>query len=276
MYLMRGGLLRAQVSAGHSLALGYLLAIAFGFWLYLQSYVESKRTRLAVTLLFWLGLLAAYSRGPWLGAAAIYLTYAALGPRPISRLLRSLVMAACAGAIVLATPIGQRIVSVLPFMGGSVDMSNVIYRQRLAERSWDLIQQHPWLGDQYALFKMGDLRQGQGIIDLVNTYVNVTLFYGFIGLFLFGGFMLSTFGKALWIAKRSGRLDPDFSRLGISMTASIVGALLMLASMSFILGCQKMYYVLAALAAAYAHMGRSRAALPVQAQLSTTTGLRGQ
>jgi hypothetical protein len=61
-YLFRGGALRAQVSAGHALALGYLLASAIGFWLYLQSHVKPARWGIAVMLLLWLGLLVTYSR----------------------------------------------------------------------------------------------------------------------------------------------------------------------------------------------------------------------
>ena len=69
-YLTRGGSVRAQVSAGHSIALGYLLAVAFGFWLYLRSHVQSRKHRIGVTLLLWGGLFGAFSRGGWLGAAS--------------------------------------------------------------------------------------------------------------------------------------------------------------------------------------------------------------
>ena len=87
-YLTRGGSVRAQASAGHSLALGYLLAVAFGFWLYLKSHVQSRIHRIGVTLLLWGGLFAAFSRGPWLGAATVYFTFNAAGPRAVSRLVK--------------------------------------------------------------------------------------------------------------------------------------------------------------------------------------------
>src|SRR5580698_1534967 len=44
-YLMRGESLRAVVTTGHSGALGTLLAIGFGFWLYLRRRVESRVAR---------------------------------------------------------------------------------------------------------------------------------------------------------------------------------------------------------------------------------------
>jgi hypothetical protein len=184
-YITRGGAVRASASSGLSLALGYLLAIAFGFWLYLQQRVQSKLARIVVVLLFWLGLISAYARGPWIGAVAIFFAFAALGPRAAPRLLKAAGVAVLAVGALSISPLGGRIVNVLPYFGGSVDNANVVYRQRLAERSWELIAEHPFFGDQLAYTKMEDLRQGQGIIDLVNSYASIALFYGLVGLLLF-------------------------------------------------------------------------------------------
>jgi O-antigen ligase len=253
-YLERGGVLRAQASAGHALVLGYLLAIAFGFWLYLQRRVDSKRLRLTVALLFWLGLVAAYSRGPWVGAVAIYLVFMAVGPGAFGRVFKAGAVVAVAFWIVSLTPLGDRIVKVLPFFGGSVDNANVVYRQKLAERSWELIQAHPFFGDQLAYAKMEDLRQGQGIIDLVNTYAEVALSYGLVGLFFLVGFALTALVRAYRTVRETNVSDPDLARLGTSLVACIFGTFLMLVDASFILGYEKMFYVLAGLAAAYGHL----------------------
>src|SRR5262249_32725638 len=67
-YYTRLGAVRAEAAAGDPLALGYVLAIAFGFWLYLKTHIQSVPLRTATTVLLWLGLLAAFSRGPWIGA----------------------------------------------------------------------------------------------------------------------------------------------------------------------------------------------------------------
>jgi len=258
-YLFRGDTLRAQASAGHALALGYLLAIAFGFWLYLQSHVNSKRWRIAVALALWLGLLAAYSRGPWIGAVAIYFAFAALGRRAFSRLFRAAGVAVLLAGVISLSPLSERIVNVLPFMGGSVDSENFIYRQRLADRTWELIKEHPFFGDQLAYLKMEDLRQGQGIIDVVNTYADAALFSGLIGLSLFLGFILIGLFKVYRQAKEIMPLNPDFGLLGISLVSCILGTLLMIENVSFMLGYQKLFYVLAGLAAAYVRYGRSSA-----------------
>jgi O-antigen ligase len=252
--LYRGTELRARVSAGHALVLGYLLAVGFGFWLYLKSRVASARTRVAGVALYWAGLFAAYSRGPWIGAASIAIVFAALGQRAFSRLLKAGALMAIAFGALLASPLGERVIDVLPAMGGSVDAENITYRQRLADRSWELISEHPFFGDQLALQKMGDLRQGQGIIDIVNTYAGVALHYGLIGLFVFLAFILTAAFRAYGLARRAAQADPDLALLGTSLIACIVGTLVMIAGCSFIFAYEKMYYVLGGLAAAYARL----------------------
>lgn len=260
-YLLRGGSLRAVASSGNTLALGYLLAIAFGFWLYLKSHVKSARSRIAVTLLYWLGLLATYSRGPWMGAIAIYFSFAALGPRGASRLLKSAGVAALLVAAVMASPLGERITQVIPFMGGSVDSGSIQYRQQLADRSWQLFLENPLLGDRLVLYKMEDLRQGVGLIDLVNTYAEVILFYGTIGLLLFVGPILVAQLRAYRLAREASRSDPDLALLGASLIACILGTLLMIATCSLILGYEKMFYVLTGFATAYARLGGAKSLL---------------
>lgn len=254
LYLERAGWLRAEASAGHSLSLGYLLAMAFGFWLYLRSYVSSRRSRLAVTLLLWLGLIAAYSRGPWLGAVIVYLTYMAVGPGSFGRIFKAATVVALACGALSFTPLGERIMGALPFFGGSVDRGNVVYRERLLDRSLELLHQHPYFGDQLAQFKLEDLRQGEGIIDFVNTYADIALSYGLVGLFCFIGFVLIGLVRAYRTVRQMATADPDLAWLGTSLVACIVGTLFMLADSSFVLGYEKMFYVLAGLAAAYITM----------------------
>jgi O-Antigen ligase len=260
LYLERAGTLRAQASAGHSLALGYLLAIGFGFWLYLRKEVSSRWTRLAVTLLLWLGLVSAYSRGPWLGAVAVYLTFMAVGPGSFARTFKAAAVIAVVFGAVSLTPFGDRIVSVLPFFGGSVDNANVVYRQRLFDRSWELLRERPFFGDQLAQFKLEDLRQGEGIVDFVNTYADVALSYGLVGLFCFVGFALLGLMRAYRTVRETATADPELAWLGTSLVACIAGTLFMLVDSSFVLGYEKMFYILAGLAAAYAQLSASNPA----------------
>ena len=255
MYYLRGNAVRAMASAGHPLALGYLLAIAFGLWLYLKSAVESARARLAITLFWWLGLFATYSRGPWVGAACLYFVFAALSPRALSGLFKAAVGALIVATGVLLSPLGDKIINVLPGFGGSTDDQSVVYRHTLFARSWDIIQASPFFGDQTALLQMQDLRQGEGIIDVVNGYVNVLLDNGFVGLGLVFGFILVGLLKTFATTRRVRTIDRDMGLMGASLVACIIATLIMLENGGFGGSTEKVFYVLAALAAGYAYLG---------------------
>jgi O-antigen ligase len=255
-WLTRGNELRAQASAGHSLALGYLLAVGFGFWLYLQAHVESRVRRIGAALLLWGGLIAAFSRGPWLGAVTAYFAFFAAGPRAVSRVVKGAFVTLGVTLMVLVSPIGDRILNVIPMMGNTVD-GNILYRQRLAERGWRIVLEHPILGDQFPYPEMEDLRQGEGIIDIVNTYLGVALNYGLTGLFCFVSFMLLGMIKVYSRTRVLIHTDPDFALFGTSLIACIVSTLEMIASSSFNLGAAKLFYVLAGLATAYAKIPAS-------------------
>jgi len=252
-YLFRGGSVRAQVSAGHSIALGHLLAVAFGFWLYLKSLVRVGLHRIGVTLLLWGGLFGSFSRGGWLGAAAVYFTFVLFGPRPVSRLVKGASLALALAGLIAMSPIGNQLLDMLPKNGMPADM----YRHRLAERGWELVLAHPFFGDQFPWPEMEDLRQGEGIIDIVNTYLGVALAYGLIGLFCFLSFILLGMTRVYLRARELTHSDPDLALLGASLIACIAGNLIMIDSDSFNMGPEKMFYLLAGLATAYARLPRS-------------------
>lgn len=259
-FLLRGENLRAQVSAGHSLTLGYMLTMVFGFWLYLRTKVESQTTRWLVTALLCVGLYATHARGPWLTALVVYFTYLFIAPIGRSAFVNGVAVFTVLAAIVAATPLGDRIIDTLPFIG-TVEQENVQYRQRLAEESWRLVWQNPLFGDPFVALKMEDLRQGQGIIDLMNAYAAVALFCGLIGLTLFAAFFLVATFKT-YAAQRRSKVDaPDLSAIGAAFVACMVGSLFFMATASI----DWVEYVLAGFMAAYiglALRGRAVAAKP--------------
>jgi len=255
-YIVRGDSLRASVSAGHAIPLGYLMALGFGFWLYLSSRVRSPGLTMAVSALMWIGLLAAYSRAPWIMGVAVLFIYIALGPNGAARFFSASLVAAAAAGLVLLSPLGALIIDNLPFIG-TVDVETVIYRERLAEASWRLISNNPLFGHPFYEDFLEDLRQGQGIIDLMNGYAAVALAYGLVGLGLLMGFFLSCFWNAYRVSRAMARADVDLSMVGASLVACMAGTLLMLAMGGFGGGVEKMFYVLAGLAAGYAQLARA-------------------
>jgi|SRR5579871_1406027 len=255
-YLMRGTSLRAMASTGHAMALAYMLVPAYGFWLYLKNRVSQKRWRYCGTIIFWGGLFAAYTRGAWIGAVLVYFLFAALQPHSTSRIFKATSVAFVMGTFIYFSPLGDKVVSVLPGLGGTVDNDNIIYRERLWHRSWEIIQHSPFFGDQEAMLKMADVRQGEGKVDLINAYAGILLDNGFVGLALFASFILSALYIA-WLGMRgAGTRDDDLPLIGAGLVACIIGMLLMFANGNFGGGPAQVFYVLAAFGVGYGSMVR--------------------
>lgn len=267
-YLGRGGSVRAQVSAGHSIALGNLLTVGLGFWFYLESSVRSRKSRIAATLLLCAGLFATNSRGAWLGAAITYFTFLAAGPRGASRVMRGAVIGLAIVGVILVTPIGDQVLAMLPTSGQPADL----YRHRLAERGWEIVLAHPLFGDQFPWPEMEDLRQGEGIIDIVNSYLGFALNYGLVGLTCYLSFILVGMITVYTRSKKLTHSDPDLALLGRSLVACIVGLLVMIDSVSFNMGVEKIFYVLAALALAYTRLTSEQQHQPAALSAPTPPG----
>jgi O-antigen ligase len=249
-YLLRDGKLRAQVATGHSLALGYLMALGFGLSLYIRRHIENTRVKKLLPLLIWIGLIGAYSRGPWLVAIIIFVASFAVQPSGLRKASKVILIGAVLFGIVLLTPLGDRIIATLPFVG-TIDQENVTYRQQLAELSWRLIKDNPWFGDPFFLDNMEELRQGQGIIDLMNGYAAVALFSGVIGLtFYLGVFVLAAW-RTFSTAREFSRLGDEFSYLGYCLVACMLGTFFFIGTA----GTGSIYYVLAGMMACYVRIG---------------------
>ena len=256
-WLLRDGVLRAQGPAGHSLTMGVSLAIAFGFWLYLGSH-QTKRVLWMVGVSIWAGLFATYSRAPWIVAAAILMIYVLLSPTGRRNIFGvTLGVAACVAGL-SATSFGARILATLPFIG-SKDQDNVDYRQQVAEVSWRLIKQNPLFGDIFAARYMEELRQGQGIIDLVNTYASTAVFYGLVGATLFFlCFAYPALRSAIAMSTARHGCQDD-ANLGAVLVVCMLGMLLMMATSSFGGAFEQMAWALCGLCSAYPAIVASRA-----------------
>jgi O-antigen ligase len=126
------------------------------------------------------------------------------------------------------------VVRYLPFVG-TVDAGGVDYRQRLWEVSFDLLMRSPMFGvpGYMGTAEMETLRQGQGIIDMVNTYMGVALAYGLVGLiFYVGPYVICLF--ALWRFKpaESMHLSAELSLVRSSLLGLLTGVLVMIATTS--------------------------------------------
>jgi O-antigen ligase len=251
-YLERGdGLLRAQASTGQPIILGYVLAVALCLSLYLRQ--SMPRWRNAPLVLLAAGLVAAMSRGPWLGAAVMVVAFVATGPQAVPRLAKLGAAGLCVAPFLLVSSVSRGLVDYLPFVG-SVEAKNITYRERLFEISLGVVLDHPFFGawDFLELPAMQQLRQGQGIIDVVNTYLGVALASGFVGLALFCGFFLVVLYELFGAMRRAGDRHGEPYVLGQALFCALLGILVIIVSTSSLTLIPLVYWSIAGLAQAYA------------------------
>ena len=263
-YLARGDFLRASATSGQSIVLGYVIAIAIGFFLALRQSVPKVQLYVGGMALLVAGVVSPLSRGPWIGLVAMLLIFAMTGAKPLQRISKSFLSAIPIGIVLMFTDYGQKVVDYLPFVG-TVDNENVTYRQNLFDTSFQIILDNPFFGSTDYLLHMEELRQGQGIIDLVNTYLIVGLNSGFVGLGLYLMFFLTILLSTIK-RLRLAPLATEARILGQALLAVLVGALLIIATVSPIYHVPLLLWSVAAMCMAFGRLELSgdRTGLPMQ------------
>lgn len=223
-YIMRGSLLRAQAASGHSLALGYLTALGFGLWLYLSDQEPRRVAKYSIFLLLLAGCMVSGSRGGWLTAMLLFLAYALLRPKALQFMLKAVPVLIVGTLIAYNSPLKESVIDKLPIIG-TADQDTVEYRQQIAEVSWRLIKQNPIWGDPFALRNMDELRQGQGIVDIMNGYANVAIFSGGVGFALFISIFVIALWRCLATMIRLKPISPDLALMGADLIACLLATL---------------------------------------------------
>ncbi|HSX88753.1 MAG TPA: O-antigen ligase family protein [Pseudomonas sp.] len=257
-YLGRGGSLRAIATTGQAIALGYVISVAIGLYLFLQGSVRRRLQRRLGALLLAAGLFVPLSRGPWVGTAAIIAVFIATGRGAAKRLILLALAAVLALPLLAVIPGGQKVLDLLPFIG-SVEKHNITYRERLIENALIVIQRNPWLGsvDYRSTPEMQSMVQGQGIIDIVNTYIAVALEVGLIGLALFVGFFATVLLGIRKAMRTFPNKDDEQRRLGRALFATLAGILLTIFTVSSITVIPVVYWSVAGVGVAYIQMVRA-------------------
>lgn len=187
--LMRGSFLRVQATTAQPIILAFVMTFGFGLWAWLRTISGSTvfRGRVVAILLF-VALLATWSRGPLLGFVAFGLCVLALrwmAPMKFLVLLSAFLVLAIVASTTGADQYAYDALQAIFGSGEGADMSSIDYRRKLLETSLALIKQSPVWGVPNYAYYLQDLRQGEGIVDLVNTYIAVALSNGLVGLALF-------------------------------------------------------------------------------------------
>lgn len=255
-FLVREGgfmnLLRAMVTAGHSIVLGYLMMIGVVFWVALRGALLPKKWGYLVLGGVALGSIASMSRGPWLGLMVALLVTVLTGPGMVKRLgMVVLTMVAVVGVLLVA-PFGQEIIAFLPFVG-TVETGNIDYRQRLIDVSMLVFWDNPLFGNFTALKdpRMEEMRQGQGIIDVVNSYVGIGLSYGFLGLFLFITPFIVVLFSILRVARTVETFNPTVGLTGRALLGATMGMLVVIGTVSAIEFVPVVYWLMLGLCTSY-------------------------
>jgi hypothetical protein len=260
-YLERDYILRATVTADQPIVLGYLMAVGIGFYLFLQRFIKKKLILTVGMLILFTGLFSSLSRGPWIGAASLVLIFIATGRFAVRRLISLALVTVIVFPLISIMPGGDRVINLLPFIG-KTETQNIDYRKDLLTNSMIVIQRNPWFGsvDYLSTPELQEMRQGQGIIDIVNSYIWVALNYGLIGLGLF----ISFFAAVLLGINRGMRFSPSRDSeeylLGRTLLATLLAILIIIFTVSSISFIPIIYWSVAGLGVAYAQMMRKNAA----------------
>lgn len=251
-YLGRGDSLRALATLGQPILLGYVMLIGLGLYLFLSQQIQKRWLRwLGWTLLLG-GLYAPISRGPWVGALVLILFFISISPNAPKNLTKLTIAGAFLILLIGYIPSAQKVVDMLPFIG-KTDTENVEYRVRLIDSAYIVFNRNPWFGttnfnDDLAALGM---TQGEGIVDVVNTYLFELLEHGLVGLSLFVSFfVILLFKLATTLLKPTNTVN-DMHLLGRSLLASIVATLVTITTVSSILVLPVVYWILGGLSIAY-------------------------
>ena len=177
--------------------------------------------------------------------------------------VRRLIFAGVLGIVVVTSlsvvPGSEKYLNLIPFLGES-EQNTITYRQQLFENSIVVIKKHPLFGSINYLStpEMEAMRQGEGIIDIVNTYLQVSLESGLVGLFLFIGF----FGSVSWrihnTIRRKHAKGTEELLLGRALLATIAGIMFIIFTVSSISSIPLVYWAVAGLGVGFTYLPRQQ------------------
>ena len=254
-YGLRGNTLRASTLFAGPIVFGYMMVVGAGILLFLQKYISQKHLFRFIFILFIGALYFTKARGPWLGMVVLVILYIWSGPNRLGNFSKFTVGSAIGLIVLSMTSFGEKLISMLPFMSSkeSHEASTIDYRIRLIEQAQILFQKNPIFGlsNYRETPEMEVMRQGQGIIDVVNSYIDIGLSYGIVGL---GLFIFIFFGLFFTVLKKLRSLPPeqeDLINIGRSLYAIMGAILFIIFTVSSINYIPIFYWLFAGLCSAY-------------------------
>jgi len=246
----RSGILRVKATMFSPIVFGYFLLLGVSSLYAFKGYLNRKRRLVMVglLLLLLLAILFTFSRGVWLAVmitalAIIYLRLPGKGIRQIFPVLLAV------GAV-----------GFYQFGGvteGVDTYGTFDYRAALIDASRIAFEENPLFGSlafrENPVFEA--LQQGGGFVDFVNSYLNITLDSGIVGLLLYliiPVVLLVQIYRKLQIP--SLYHDKIMKHTGIAFFAIITGTMVLLLTVSSITFIPIYYWVLIGLSSAWLRM----------------------
>ena len=234
-YLGRGATLRVTATTGQPIVLGFVMMVALLMSCYAHRLVPRGGARVVLWMTMVTGLVAAMSRGPWVGAAIGLFVVALASTKPLDNVLKLSAASLGAAIVLLITPGGEKILDYLPWIG-EIDSANIDFREILWRQSMLVFEKYPWTGSIDFVFapEFDEIRTSRGFVDVVNTYVGVLLMYGGIGLGLYILLMLVALLPSIKkpIHEKTSCSEPAV--YGMALTGTLVASIITISTVSSI------------------------------------------
>jgi hypothetical protein len=215
----RGALLRSTSTFGNAyINFGVILAGLTFFSLPIIAQFKSSVIKVGAVVGLVLGFFMSASKTPFLAGAIGFGTLTLVGRNAVPRLVVGVIAAMILLLMLQLTPWGEGLLSYLPFIGerGTSD-----YRARLLERGMDIMWDHPFFGDHLYTYKLEDLRQGEGIIDIVNAYLGKALEHGLIYTTLLLAVLIWPSVSAVTLLPKLRQVDTQLAFIGAGIIAGM-------------------------------------------------------
>jgi O-antigen ligase len=185
--LTRGAYLRTQAMTPQPLVLGFLLVYGATCTAIFFRAGQRKFSSLLTLGAFTAAILTTFSRGPIVGAFVAIAVLLALRTGKAMRFKFGVLGVVAAAVVLRILGLDNAAVMTIGGMlgGGAAGLQTIDYRQELLDTSLALIKQSPWFGVPNYAYYMQGLRQGEGIIDLVNSFLAIALDAGLVGLAMY-------------------------------------------------------------------------------------------
>jgi O-Antigen ligase len=245
-FIERDGKLRAVGTA--SIAISFGVAMMVGvclWWALLEKWRTHKFIKWAMLGCLCFALYGSLSKGPWMGCViglAVYFALLSKSKGP------AFLFALASGVTLLFLAFSNTGHELLQSLGivEEIDI-NVLYRLRILDIATAVFLDSPLLGAYDFLLRddVETLRQGQGIIDIVNTYAGIMMSSGATGLFLFCGFFFTMLKQQFFGIQRVFKNQPRFAELSSGLMGGMFACLFTIFTTSSVTIVPVLYWSLA-------------------------------